>query len=88
MTEKMFSLIIQLVIGFAVVGVLFTFCFWWMGRIRASSLQKEPGPEEILRNFAEMNSQGVLDGEEFRIIKRRLSSQINERGQGEPEESP
>ncbi len=71
-----FSPIIHITLGFAVVGIITATGFYVLSRIRASSLQKEPPPVEFLQKFREMNSEGGLDDDEFRIIKRQLSEKV------------
>ncbi|MDR3109733.1 MAG: hypothetical protein LBU65_08610 [Planctomycetaceae bacterium] len=52
----------------ALVGYLF------LSKLRRISLQKEHSEPDLLQFFREMKSEGVLDGDEFRIISDRLDS--------------
>lgn len=73
MLDIQLSPIVQVTLGAAFVAVVTAIGLYVLGRIRASSLQKEPPTIELLQNFRELHSQGVLDDDEYRQIKRQLS---------------
>ena len=68
--------ILLLVLYFAILMILIGIAVFATQSLRANSLQKEPTTEEHLNYFRDLNSEGKLSEEEFRIIKRQLSSQI------------
>jgi hypothetical protein len=71
-----YSTVIQLIIYFAVLAVIIAIAVYTAGLFRTESVQKELTTEEHLNNFRELNSEGKLSEEEFRMIKKQLAFQI------------
>lgn len=81
MPEIFSETIVQLILYFAVLAILTGIAFYISGRVRANSLQQEQSEqkvEEQLKYFRDLNFEGKLSNEEFRIIKKQLSAQIIE----------
>ncbi|MGO9112405.1 MAG: hypothetical protein ACLP9L_24505 [Thermoguttaceae bacterium] len=66
----------QLVLGVAALAILVAIGIYWVGKIRAKAVQKEPSASELLTKFREMHSRGVLSDEEFRTIKTTLTERL------------
>jgi uncharacterized membrane protein len=66
----------QLVWGVALLAMLVALGVYWIGKIRAKTVQKELSASELLTKFREMHSQGVLSDEEFRTIKTTLTERL------------
>lgn len=78
MPEIFSESIVQLIIYFAVLAIITGVAIYVSGLFRANSLQNEPATEEHLDYFRELNLEGKLSKEEFRIIKKQLSMKIVE----------
>jgi len=66
----------QLVLGVAALAVLVAIGIYLAGRFHPKAAQKEPTASELLTKFREMHSRGVLDDEEFRTIKTKLTERL------------
>jgi hypothetical protein len=74
--------IIQLVIYFTILTILTVIAIYVVGSLHEKSIQKELDPEDHLKNFRELKSQGKLSESEFRIIKKQLAFQIVDEEKG------
>jgi uncharacterized membrane protein len=75
----------QLVSAVAVLAILVAIGVYWVGKIRAEAVQKEPSASELMTKFREMHSRGVLSDEEFRTIKTTLTDRLQTELKGKDE---
>jgi hypothetical protein len=66
----------RFVISFAILAILVAIAAYFISKIRAKTLQREPLASELLSKFREMHSRGVLTDAEFRTIKTALAEQL------------
>jgi hypothetical protein len=66
----------EVVITVAALAVGAAFVAYLLGKIRARTVQQEPGASELLSKFREMHTRGELSEEEFRTIKTTLAVQL------------
>jgi uncharacterized membrane protein len=66
----------ELVITVALLAIGAVIAVYLLGKIRARTVQQEPGTSELLSKFREMHSRGELSEEEFRTIKTKLAVQL------------
>ena len=67
-----------LVLWIAVLAVLVAIAWYFIGKTRPKTLQKERPANEWLAKYRELHSQGGLSDEEFRTIKTKLSQQLQD----------
>lgn len=60
-------------ISLVVLTILVAVAVYLVGKIRSMAVQKEHRDGELLSNFRDLHSQGVLDDAEFRTIKTTLA---------------
>ena len=63
----------RFVISFALLAIMVAIAAYFISKIRAKTLQREPRASELLSKFREMHSRGVLTDAEFRTIKTALA---------------
>ncbi len=68
----------ELVVWLAVLAVLAAIAFYVIGKIRAESVQQEPGASELLSKFRDLHSEGDLSETEFRTIKTTLVARLQD----------
>ena len=68
----------DLVVWLAVLAILTAIACYVIGKIRAESVQQEPGASELLSKFRELHSRGNLDETEFRTIKTTLAARLQD----------
>ncbi len=68
----------DLVVWLAVLGVLTAIAYYVRGKIRAESVQQEPGASELLSKFRDLHSEGDLSETEFRTIKTTLAARLQD----------
>jgi hypothetical protein len=61
---------------FAAIGLLIAVGAYIVSKWRGANEQYQMGANELLTNFREMHSQGVLSDEEFRNIKAKLGRKL------------
>jgi uncharacterized membrane protein len=69
---------IELVLWTAVLAAISALAVWVIGKIRAEPVQQEPTASELLSNFRELHSRGELSDAEFRTIKTKLGTRLQE----------
>jgi uncharacterized membrane protein len=70
--------IAEIVIWLAVLAVVVAVGFYVIGKIRSDSVQKEPGPSEMISKFRDLHAKGELSDAEFRTIKTTLAARLQE----------
>ena len=68
----------DLVVWLAVLAILVAIAYYVIGKIRAESVQQEPGASELLSKFRDLHSQGDLSETEFRTIKTTLAARLQD----------
>ena len=68
----------SLIVWVAVLAVMLCIAFYVVQKVRSQAIQKEPIAGELLSNFRELHSQGVLDDTEYRTIKTALTARLSE----------
>ena len=68
----------ELVIWLALVGILVAVTLYVLGKIRRQSAQQEPTASELISDFRNLHSRGVLSDAEFRTIKTRLADRLQD----------
>ena len=68
----------DLVVRLAVLAILVAIAYYVIGKIRAESVQQEPGASELLSKFRDLHSQGDLSETEFRTIKTTLAARLQD----------
>ena len=68
----------ELVALLALLAILVAIACYVIGKIRAESVQQEPGASELLSKFRDLHSQGDLSEAEFRTIKTTLAARLQE----------
>lgn len=63
---------------FAAIGVLIAVGAYIVSKWRGANEDDQIGANELLTNFREMHSQGVLSDEEFRNIKSKLGRKLRD----------
>lgn len=66
-----------LIIWIAALAVMLCVAAYVIQKVRAQTVQKEPIAGEMLSNFRELHSQGVLDDAEYRTIKTALTARLS-----------
>jgi len=61
---------------FATIGVLVAIGAYIVSKWRGANEEHQIGANELLTNFREMHSQGVLSDEEYRNIKAKLGREL------------
>jgi uncharacterized membrane protein len=67
-----------LVCWLAVLAILVAIAYYVIGKIRAESVQQEPGASELLSKFRDLHSQGDLEEAEFRTIRTTLAARLQD----------
>ncbi len=67
-----------LIVWIAALAVMLCIAAYVVQKVRAQAVQKEPTAGEMLSNFRELHSQGVLDDAEYRTIKTALTARLSE----------
>ena len=75
----------QLVVWVALLAILVAVAVYVLGKIRAASAQQEPGESEMLSKFRELHAKGELSDAEFRTIKTKLATRLQEKIKGNGE---
>ena len=65
----------KILLWLAALGALLVLIIYVLGKVRARTLQHEPGASEMLAKFQELHSRGVLSDAEFRTIRTTLTAQ-------------
>lgn len=68
--------IVRLICGMAAIAFLTALGFYAAAKLREYLLQHTLSASEMLQKFREMEREGVLEEEEFRIIRRQLSEEV------------
>lgn len=68
----------SLIVWIALLAVMLCVAAYVIQRVRAQAVQKEHSAGELLSNFREMHSRGVLDDSEYRTIKTVLTARLSE----------
>ena len=66
----------------AALALMTTFAAYFIGKIRAKTLQHEPTALELMSKFRELHSQGELSDAEFRTIKTILAARTPKTDKG------
>ena len=66
----------EFVAWLALLAILIAIGYYVIGKIRAESVQQEPGASELLSKFRDLHSQGDLSETEFRTIKSTLAARL------------
>lgn len=67
--------IVYWVAGLAMVVAV---CVYLIGKFRGSFRESDLGPSNLMTNFRDLHSQGELTDEEYRNIKAKLATQLQE----------
>lgn len=67
--------IVLWVAGLAMVTAV---CWYLIGKFRGSYRQSDLEPSNLMSNFRDLHSQGELTDEEYRNIKSKLATQLQE----------
>lgn len=62
----------------AVVAVMCAIAWYVIGKIREKVHESGPTPSDFMTNFRELHAQGELTDEEFRTIKAKLASGLQQ----------
>ena len=68
----------DLVAWVALLAILVAIACYVIGKIRAESVQQEPGASELLSKFRDLHSQGDLSEAEFRTIRTTLAARLQQ----------
>ncbi len=60
------------------LAIMLAIAYFVIGKIRAESVQQEPGASELLSKFRDLHSQGDLSETEFRTIKTTLAARLQD----------
>jgi uncharacterized membrane protein len=66
----------RLVLLISATAILVAIGLYVAGRLRAGYADESAGASDLLTNFREMHSKGVLSDEEFRTIKTHLTGRL------------
>jgi len=69
---------IRLTLWIAGVAIVTAVCVYVVGKLRGSYRESDLEPSKLITNFRELHSQGELSDEEYRNIKAKLATQMQE----------
>jgi len=69
---------IRLTLWIAGVAIVTAVCVYVVGKLRGSYRESDLDPSKLITNFRELHSQGELSDEEYRNIKAKLATQMQE----------
>jgi uncharacterized membrane protein len=84
-SDALIERVMDLIPWVAAVAVLVAVAVYVVGKIRAESAQKEQTASELLSKCRETHAEGGLSDAEFRTIKTRLATRLEDeiKGNGE-----
>lgn len=68
----------SIVLWVAVLAMATAVCVYLIGKFRGSYRESDLEPSNLMSNFRDLHSQGELTDEEYRNIKAKLATQLQE----------
>ena len=78
MVQFLQTSVAQTVIWCTVLAVLLVFAYFFVLRFRDNAVEDESDTNELLSNFRELHERGTLSEEEYRTIKTKLGSKLQQ----------